>query len=173
VGADQYANRGAAAAVDADAALGLYFLHLFGRLSAGATSHKAEFAQSQNWLNQQVHNGVRQSKGANLSTDRQLEMSRINVPLIPAAHGVSLLRTQYGDSLKILMVFCCAGIADCVCQLGQLSAFACSYASTRNSDAPGAGVEPHAHRAAGTDCLDCRQLALSCFKNRGALSIRH
>jgi predicted permease len=83
---------------------GLYFLHLFGRLSAGATSHKAEFAQSQNWLNQQVHNGVREREGANLSTDRQLEISRINVPLIPAAHGVSLLRTQYGDSLKILVI---------------------------------------------------------------------
>ena len=83
---------------------GLYFLHLFGRLSAAATSHKAEFAQSQNWLNQQVHSGVREREGANLSTDRQLEISRINVPLIPAAHGVSLLRHQYGDSLKILMI---------------------------------------------------------------------
>jgi predicted permease len=83
---------------------GLYFLHLFGRLSAGATAHKAEFAQSQNWVNQQVHNGVREREGANLSADRQLEISRINVPLIPVAHGVSLLRTQYGDSLKILMI---------------------------------------------------------------------
>jgi predicted permease len=83
---------------------GLYFLHLFGRLSAGATTHKAEFAQSQNWLNQQIHNGVREREGANLSNGRQLEISRINVPLIPAAHGVSLMRTQYGDSLKILMI---------------------------------------------------------------------
>ena len=83
---------------------GLYFLHLFGRLSAGAAAHKVEFAQSQNWLNQQIHNGIREREGANLSTDRQLEISRINVPLTPAAHGVSLLRTQYGDSLKILMI---------------------------------------------------------------------
>ncbi|MGA2848457.1 MAG: ABC transporter permease [Terracidiphilus sp.] len=83
---------------------GLYFLHLFGRLSVAATSHKAEFAQSQNWLNQQIHTGVREREGANLSTERQLEISRINVPLVPAAHGVSLLRTQYGDSLKILMI---------------------------------------------------------------------
>jgi len=83
---------------------GLYFLHLFARLGEGATAHKREFAQNQNWLNQQVRNGIREREGANLSTDRQLEISRINVPLVPAAHGVSLVRTQYGDSLKILMI---------------------------------------------------------------------
>ena len=43
---------------------GLYFLHLFARLSEGATAHKAEFAQSQNWLNQQVRNGIREREGA-------------------------------------------------------------------------------------------------------------
>jgi len=83
---------------------GLYFLHLFGRLSEGATRHKGEFAQSQNWLNQQVRNGIREREGANLSNDRQIEVSRIDVPLVPAANGVSLIRSQYGDSLKILMI---------------------------------------------------------------------
>ena len=83
---------------------GLYFLHLFGRLSAAATAHEAERAQSQNWLNQQVRNGIREREGADLPPNRQLEISRIHVPLVPAAHGVSLIRSQYGDSLKILMV---------------------------------------------------------------------
>ncbi len=83
---------------------GLYFLHLFGRLSAAAAAHKAELAQSQNWLNQQVRNGVRERDGAAIPTDRQLEISRVNVPLVPAAHGVSLIRSQYGESLKILMI---------------------------------------------------------------------
>ena len=83
---------------------GLYFLHFFGRLSAGAAAHKAEFAQSQIWLNQQVRNGIREREGADLPPGRQLEISRIHVPLVPAAHGVSLIRTQYGDSLKILMI---------------------------------------------------------------------
>jgi predicted permease len=83
---------------------GLYFLHLFARLSDAAAKHNASFAQSQNWLNQQVRNGIREREGASISSDRQLEISRINVPLVPAGHGVSLLRTQYGESLKILMI---------------------------------------------------------------------
>lgn len=83
---------------------GLYFLHLFARLSPAATARKAELAQSQNWLNQQVRNGIREREGANISAERQLEISRVNVPLVPAAHGISLLRSQYGDSLKILMI---------------------------------------------------------------------
>ena len=83
---------------------GLYFLHLFGRLSEGATAHKAEFAQSQNWLNQQVRNGIREREGSTIPGDRQLEISRVNVPLVRAANGVSIIRTQYGESLKILMM---------------------------------------------------------------------
>ncbi len=83
---------------------GLYFLHLFGRLSAQATSNKAELARSQNWLNQQARNGIREREGGTLSADRQLGISRVNVPLVPAAHGVSLIRSQYGESLKILMI---------------------------------------------------------------------
>ena len=61
---------------------GLYFLHLFGRLNSAAASNKAEFARSQNWLNQQVRNGVRERDGGTISADRQLEISRINVPLV-------------------------------------------------------------------------------------------
>ena len=83
---------------------GLYFLHLFARLSNEAATHKAAFAQSQNWLNQQVRNGIREREGASISMDRQLEISRTNIPLVPAAHGVSILRLQYGQSLKILMI---------------------------------------------------------------------
>jgi len=83
---------------------GLYFLHLFGRLSPRAASNKAELARSQNWLNQQVRDGIREREGGTLSADRQMEISRVNVPLVPAAHGVSLIRSQYGDSLKILMI---------------------------------------------------------------------
>jgi predicted permease len=83
---------------------GLYFLHLFGRLSPRAASNKADLARSQNWLNQQVRNGIREREGGTLSADRQLEISRVNVPLVPAAHGISLIRSQYGESLKILMI---------------------------------------------------------------------
>lgn len=83
---------------------GLYFLHLFARLSPRATSNRAELARSQNWLNQQIMDGIREREGGTMSADRQLEISRVNVPLVPAAHGVSLIRSQYGASLKILMI---------------------------------------------------------------------
>ena len=83
---------------------GLYFLHLFGRLSEAAATHKAALAESQNWLNQQVRNGIREREGASVPADRQLEISRAAVLLVPAAHGVSPIRSQYGDSLKILMI---------------------------------------------------------------------
>lgn len=83
---------------------GLYFLHLFARLSEGAATNKAELAQSQNWLNQQVRNGIREREGATISADRQREISRVDVPLVPSAQGVSIVRSQYGESLKILML---------------------------------------------------------------------
>jgi predicted permease len=83
---------------------GLYFLHLFGRLSAQAVTDKAQFAQSQAWFNQQVRNGIREREGAAITADRQNEIARATVPLIPAMHGVSIIRSQYGESLTILMV---------------------------------------------------------------------
>ena len=83
---------------------GLYFLHMFARLSEEAAAHKAVLAQNQNWLDQQVRDGIREREGGTISTDRQREISRVHVPLVPAAHGVSILRSQYGESLKILMI---------------------------------------------------------------------
>src|SRR5580698_2562143 len=98
---------------------GLYFLHILGRLSAQAASNKAAFAESQNWLNQQVHAGVRANEGSTITPERQREIEHINVPLVPAAQGVSLIRSQYGDSLKILMavvgvvlLIACANLAN-------------------------------------------------------------
>jgi predicted permease len=83
---------------------GLYFLHLFARLSPQAAISKAQLAQSQGWLNQQVRNGIRDREGPKTSADRQKEIGRATVPLLPAMHGVSLVRSQYGESLPILMV---------------------------------------------------------------------
>jgi predicted permease len=82
---------------------GLYFLHLFGRLSPKAVADKAEFLRSQNWLNENVHNGIRDRSGSAISAERQQEISRELVPLLPAGRGVSMIRSEYGESLKILM----------------------------------------------------------------------
>jgi predicted permease len=98
---------------------GLYFLHVFGRLSERATHNRAAYFEAQNWLNQQVRLGILSREGGSVSPERQKEIARVNVPLVRAAQGVSLIRSQYGDSLKILMavtgvvlLIACANLAN-------------------------------------------------------------
>ena len=98
---------------------GLYFLHVLGRLSPGAASNKSAFAAAQNWVNQQVRLATLANEGSKLTAERRAEINRLTVPLVPAANGVSLLRSQYGDSLKILMavvglvlLIACANLAN-------------------------------------------------------------
>jgi predicted permease len=77
---------------------GLYFLHLMGRRRVGMT-----LDLMQDWVNRQLRQYMSGREGATLSPARSQEIQRIYVPLMPGGRGVSNLRVQYAEPLRILM----------------------------------------------------------------------
>jgi len=80
-----------------------YHLHMFARLKAGSLT-PAGLKQAQQWLDLQIRNYIRAGEGAVVTPGRQQEIERATVPLVPGAHGVSMLGRVYGDSLRIVMI---------------------------------------------------------------------
>jgi predicted permease len=91
-----------------------YFLHVVARRNPNDS-----LAADQNWLDRQIRDYVRAGEGAAISAARQREIERLTVPLVPAAKGVSELRSVFGDSLLILslivavvLLIACANLAN-------------------------------------------------------------
>lgn len=98
---------------------GLLFMNMFGRLSVAAAADKRVRAQSQTWLDQQIHAAIRAGEGATIAPARQQEIEHETVALIPATHGVSYFQEEYRKSLWVLMgvvalvlLIACANLAN-------------------------------------------------------------
>ncbi len=76
-----------------------YFLHMFARMKA-----VGDLKQDQAWLDGQVRSYIRAGEGGVVAADRQKEIERATMKLIPGAQGVNALEANFGDSLQILMV---------------------------------------------------------------------
>jgi len=110
---------------------GAYFLNVFGRLSPQATTNKSAMTQTQAWLDQQIRTSLRALEGAKLIPAREQEINRVTEPLIPANHGVSLVRSQYGNSLQILM---CVVALVLLIACANLTNFLLARAATRRRE---------------------------------------
>lgn len=77
----------------------IYFLHMFARMKSAG-----DLKQDQAWLDGRVRAYIRAGEGASISADRQQEIGRAGIKLLPGAQGVNEMGAGFGDSLKILIV---------------------------------------------------------------------
>ncbi len=93
---------------------GLYWLHMTGRRSPSVS-----LGSIQSWITGQLQRYMIDREGAQPASARHKEIRRIFVPILPGAHGVSNLRSQFKEPLTILMgvvglvlLIACANLAN-------------------------------------------------------------
>jgi predicted permease len=93
---------------------GLYWLHMMARAKDGIS-----LQQAQAWINNQVRQFMVAREGAQISSARRQEIQGVYVELLPGGHGLSHLREQFSQPLRILLfvvvlvlVIACANLAN-------------------------------------------------------------
>ncbi|MGA7414093.1 MAG: ABC transporter permease [Bryobacteraceae bacterium] len=93
---------------------GPYWLHMIGRLQPGVS-----LAQAQQQFSIALRRYMADEEGAGIRADRKEEIQAVSVELKPGGRGVSYLRGQYAESLRILMavvalvlLIACANLAN-------------------------------------------------------------
>ncbi|HMI50231.1 MAG TPA: ABC transporter permease [Candidatus Saccharimonadales bacterium] len=91
-----------------------YWIHILGRRNP-----QTSVQQAQEWTNLQLQQAMEDREGSALTPQRKQEIEKVFVPLLPGGAGISDLRVQYSDSLKILMgivalvlLIACANLAN-------------------------------------------------------------
>ena len=91
-----------------------YWLHMMGRLKPGVS-----MARAQEWLKLELRRYMLEAEGAGIAADRRKAIESSYVELVPGGRGVSYLRGQYGEPLRILMgvvglvlLIACANLAN-------------------------------------------------------------
>ena len=93
---------------------GPYWLHMVSRLQPGVS-----LTQAQQWISIQLRRYMTDEEGAGIRADRKQEIEAVSVELKPGGRGVSYLRGQYAEPLRILMgvvalvlLIACANLAN-------------------------------------------------------------
>jgi predicted permease len=91
-----------------------YWLHMMGRLQPGVS-----VARAQEWIKLELRRYMLDSEGAGITADRRQAIEKSYVELLPGGRGVSYLRGQYAEPLRILMgvvglvlLIACANLAN-------------------------------------------------------------